>query len=367
MIVASRLAELKNSGEPFPLILQRQTDRGRVYLGLGSFEEFPKLLNSTSPADRNFFEVIAGDKVQKPHFDVDMQVDPQSGKSSPDGVTIDEVISALLKAIDGTLTILGHFPTTADQRLIFTSHGETKRSVHVIIDGYHHAGNLEARNFFEMVKKRILPREAQYLDQGVYSSTQHFRTIWSTKRGANRPKIPLRDYPEITLRSLVSKVGPEKSTLILTGISPTVERKKLRAKIPDDLAENIVNRIETWLEEIMPEFQVRELKDNCIVLDRITPAKCKICLREHHNENSYLTFRLNNGIMEVKYFCWRASRGSHLSYEISLEPIENVPKPTPATRSEMIQKLRETASRLKFDTTIRENRRLDGPIRLSGI
>ena len=76
--------------------------------------------------------------------------------------------------------------------LVYSSHGENKRSFHIVVRGYCHVNNVEASSLYSLIMKQFpddLKRYAATIDRSVYSSKQQFRMLGSQKRQSNRPKI----------------------------------------------------------------------------------------------------------------------------------------------------------------------------------
>jgi len=104
--------------------------------------------------DRNFYEVILGDLPQKPHFDIDI-----SKKDVDDDENIEYIGNILYQAVIQcsieTLEELSVKVNIEKDILIYISHGNDKRSYHIIINNKCHDGNEEARAFYNTVVNKV--------------------------------------------------------------------------------------------------------------------------------------------------------------------------------------------------------------------
>ena len=76
---------------------------------------------------RCFYEIIFGEKIQKPHFDVDMENNDLAEK------VLNDLINEIVKLI----------PEISLEKdiCIYSSHGETKKSYHVIVNHFYHSNH----------------------------------------------------------------------------------------------------------------------------------------------------------------------------------------------------------------------------------
>jgi hypothetical protein len=201
----------------------------RLFTVFESYVEFAHYNKKFLPDKRSFFEVAIGDFPQKIHFDIDLSQDDLTkdlsdlnlevlGNMLRDSVTRE--IIEIFKEWNLSLDLTRDF-------LIYTSHGTNKRSYHIVVNGYCHYNNKEAKAFYEYVMNRISGGQMKFknkssetekqtashvwryllshpyfngsteklssflrkvIDHSVYSPKQQFRIIGSQKLGSGRPK-----------------------------------------------------------------------------------------------------------------------------------------------------------------------------------
>ena len=141
---------------------------------------------------RNFYEVILGHQAQKPRFDIDADLTNIENKQEIIDST-EDVLNCLFDCISEIL-LEHNIPYNRQiNLLVFPSHGPNKRSYHVVIDGYCHLNNVEAKAFYQLVMEHIASKitynsDVIVIDPKVYSYLQCFRLFGSTKLGKNRIK-----------------------------------------------------------------------------------------------------------------------------------------------------------------------------------
>lgn len=145
---------------------------------------------------RNFYEVILGHQAQKPYFDLDVDLTTIStyGYSQQEIIdSTEDVLNCLFDCISEILLEHNIPYNRLNDLLVFPSHGPNKRSYHIVVDGYCHLNNKEAKAFYDLVIDRIASKityntDVIVLDSKVYSGLQCFRMFGSTKLGKNRLK-----------------------------------------------------------------------------------------------------------------------------------------------------------------------------------
>jgi len=306
-------------------------DTKRLFGLFSNFLDFAAYVNEYIPRNgRCFYETILGDQVQKPHFDIDIKRKDLVGKKYDEidivGALVDSLINIFLEM---------NLPLNLSKNiLLFSSHGKEKLSFHLIIDGYCHSNNLEAKAFYEKVIEDIPKDMRQWIDHAVYSSLQQFRILGNQKVHSNRFKIFMSkwsyydnvifyEYPEklrlhkdeinnnncmsattiekIKKRnlhdlsiSLVTNIG---SCLFLPSfINERSNTKNNKYQIVEDLDKSVVNNVLNMLgakanmnitDRRFP-YRFKSVSGGLIMLDRIRPSNCQMCKRIHHNENPYL-------------------------------------------------------------------------------
>ena len=171
------------------LVSQTTPNDQRLFSLFDSYLDFNSYQQKFPVNDRCYYELILGDSYQKPHFDIDVSKD-QYGE---DFVKIADVVKDM--TIQLLISTLKERDVNLDIRrdiLVYSSHGENKRSFHIVVRGYCHVNNVEASSLYSLIMKQFpddLKRYAATIDRSVYSSKQQFRMLGSQKRQSNRPKI----------------------------------------------------------------------------------------------------------------------------------------------------------------------------------
>lgn len=259
---------------------------------------------------RTFYEVIPHDK-QKPHFDADIEFkdgDPNIGKYSL--VELGSLMKlSLQSAIDDVMRQY-NVDYDRDRHMIWTdSSTNVKQSFHVIINGYYHNDNIEAKAFYELVKVRLHPTIRDYLDKAVYGSNQQFRLINNHKIAKNNTKVldttitkwrptdcSITDKVynlRIFEASMVSFTGDSvvlPSFLPATSITAATIKKR-----PDDQTVDYSiyeNQIRSLYESssVSASGKIRDFNGKYININSSHRFRCPICDKVHHNENPRLTF-----------------------------------------------------------------------------
>jgi hypothetical protein len=320
----------------------------RLYSAFQTYIVFFEYQRSFTPHRRSFFEIILGEFAQKPHFDIDMDFADIAGMEEDQKAAYAERVKDLLvESIVVTLNRLGVAPVDiGDNILLYTSHSTTKRSYHVIVDRWSHPNNIEARAFYNEVVAMIAPSEAQWIDVAVYSPRQQFRIVGSQKIGSFRPKIfcktwmfkgleivhryqELPDSPEHELliqfeESLASQtnnctmlpmIGPPTSDPSanggfgsLDGLDQDLEPELVRAALKATAEYGKVNSAEF-------PYSLTAIRGSLLVLKRLRPSRCPVCIRVHEHENPFLTVGPkpdNSSLRPVYFHCRRAETGLRL-------------------------------------------------------
>lgn len=126
--------------------------------------------------------MIQGNKFQKLKFDFDGDNVEQAEKD----------FTLVLTAIKETFKKQFGMLLKSSDMAICSSHGDAKRSWHIIITGYYVANNMQARAFYDRVAVNAPQTKTRKgnpcLDPSVYSNFQNFRMFGSSKKGSDRMK-----------------------------------------------------------------------------------------------------------------------------------------------------------------------------------
>jgi hypothetical protein len=240
------------------------------------------------------FDEIMVEGPQKPRFDIDME-EKNWSKEELDN-TIQEVLNQVL---DGIQNVIAEIYVPKNVR-IFTSHGHSKRSMHIIIDGYYHARHEDAVGFYEQVIQYIDEKYHKYIDRGIYGKMKQLRITGCHKWNNNRVKLIQEEYfyhgdlvknvwePDVTgldifISSLISVVD---RCQLLPSFAP--EKKKYNQK---DIDNRTVEQALAITQEKLGDSYAYEYEDvdgGIIILNRISPSMCPVCKRVHEKQHPYL-------------------------------------------------------------------------------
>jgi len=287
--------------------------------------------------DRNFYEVILGDLPQKPHFDIDI-----SKKDVDDDENIEYIGNILYQAVIQcsieTLEELSVKVNIEKDILIYISHGNDKRSYHIIINNKCHDGNEEARAFYNTVVNKVndiftikYPEYLKYvkfIDRAVYSKKQQFRIMGCQKYGSDRPKRFIEKFRynnieythkyieefknddmkklAILYESLISFISG--CSYIQSLVKPKIYHNYNTNTRLDDIT---INRCMKMLKEKMNycPFSISSVDEEIgtIYLKREAPSHCPICRkREPHESRDPLIYISKGG---VYWNCLRHDKG----------------------------------------------------------
>lgn len=281
--------------------------------------------NKIPPQERSFYEIILGDLSQKPHFDIDIKKQDHPDIRGPD--VINNLITAIMKVLEGE-----HIQLDFEKDLlIYTSHGRGKLSFHVVINNHCHNSSREAHAFYCCVLDHLEKKYHPFIDSKVYSSIQQFRLLGSQKANSGRPKV-FREkwkyngkvfhhkYPTgLNHPQQKSLYQLECSFITLTGTCqylPIFDHplaNKTKIQNPEDFTgtllstEDVSDIIEIFGRKMKYDlndfpFEITQINDPFISLQRKCPTDCPICLRPHEHENPYLIIK--NG--DIYFDCRRA-------------------------------------------------------------
>lgn len=297
---------------PAFLGLKQNGDPHIIFAFFESYIEFYSYLQNFLPEDRNFFEVIFGELPQKPHFDIDVKASEISPEDNIDTIadTIkDAVISGCIEVLKENQVSIN----IAKDILLYKSHGETKRSYHVVINNKCHDGHEEAKEFYKLVVAKasmfINPKYLIFIDKGVYSPRQQFRLIGSQKLGSNRPKVFCQrfeyhgityvheyteDTEDLTMRKLIvmyeSLVSFTSGCSFIPSLIPPKQFSKSYNADMADLSDTIVHQCMNMLKSKMNHcpFSIKQITGHLILLKRNAPSHCPICDRIHEKDHPFM-------------------------------------------------------------------------------
>lgn len=287
---------------------------------------------------RSFFEIIQGNKPQKPHFDIDIEV-------KDDGIIPDSrgIMSEILDAMIDTLYQEGVVVNMNKDVLIYCSSRPKKESYHVVVNGWMHNDNKDAKNFAKQVKSRLSSYASEYLDMSVYKPNQQFRLLHCSKLRIDNMKNPVPQWNTGRYYITYPPVRNQYDEFAFSMVGVTIQCNMLPPfSDPDDVQqvelefctdgelrpvpkrkydEREVVLTKEHIDKCMNElyrltgepdiFTVRCTDKSLISLTKKRPYLCPICNRRHENENPFITVSPSG---RAKYYCRRAESAIDLTW-----------------------------------------------------
>jgi len=296
--------------------------KNKLYTAFEHYLDFAIYFLKIEERLRSFYEIILGERIQKPHFDVDMDLTEEQIKNGLDKKVLDDLIRTIILLI----------PKIQIERdiCIYSSHSSNtsletnKRSYHVIVNNFCHSNNKEAKAFYYTVMSK-LPKEYfdnRWIDHSVYSKTQQFRIYNSKKINSNRVKI-FHDIWEFEGKTIIHKNGEDKNgedkddqnikflmnleeSIVSARPSnctplPSFETPNEYIKTKNynkgedleyDLAMEAINLL-AYTVGTTPDndnfpFTFDKIEGPFVILKRRKASKCRLCCRVHQKQNPYL-------------------------------------------------------------------------------
>ena len=287
-----------------------------------------------------FNETIIGKFSQKPHFNIDV-----SKKKFPE-LNDEELIIWGNWILHKLILLLQKNITGIDINRdlgIYSLHEEDKINYHVIINGYYHENNLEAKAFYYKLLNcmidflndenlSIILKKS--FDQKVYNNNQIFRLLESKKYDTDKIKTQIINQSFKNLEYKYQRDEGEKLELYDFKFS-LVSNINLAQKLPSFISESPVKFIKTT-DDISFEminyavtttnfwigvcFQLNKINGRFVELKNVKCGyNCPICKSHHKNENPYI-------LITEKYlyfYCGQAqnSKGGHCCLKVQDEEI----------------------------------------------
>lgn len=273
------------------------------------------------PDRRSFFEIIFGHLPQKPHFDLD--IDNSNGQ-----YTEEEILGVFIPALIKVFSQYKVDINLSQDILIYSSHGKTKLSFHIIVDNHCHNSSEEAKALYYLVLDQLPEKYRMCVDPNVYSSIQQFRMLGSQKEKSGRVKIfhekwkyqgeeiiyqykenneKLKPYLQFqaSLVSLISHclyLPIFEHPAINKSSNLSYENVTINSDEMQEVLHLFCRKMDYDLDNNFP-FNIIEVKESIILFQRIIPTECPICKRIHEHENPYLLVTPNKDIF---FDCRRA-------------------------------------------------------------
>ena len=301
------------------LMCYMPNEKTRLYSNFKDSIEFGTYYYNMEEKDRHFYEIIPGNLPQKPFYDLDID-DLNTNPQNILEIVIEYIIDSFL-SINIVLDIEKHI-------LVFNSHGPTKYSYHIIIDKYCFSDIEEAKYSFERLYSKLPKEVSKFVDKKVYTRNRQFRIVDSSKVGSTRFKRYQQEFsyksntvlqetaedPHIRTLEILNK-----SLISITDycmIIPHIYQKKIPSKLVSiTIEDKMVNKAiqmlipETKLESKDFPYQLTKVLDNgIIVLKRLNPTYCKLCQRQHEQENPFIIVVKKKTNISAYFNCRRNKR-----------------------------------------------------------
>lgn len=315
-------SSLKNhlivSWEPVSLPDREVGNTKLLYSYFDSYIDFFIYSKKFIEREKTFYETIIGDFYQKPHFDVDVKDVPDIDNLS--NYIIEKLIWSIIETFKNKFNIDIEIEKDI---LLYKSHGETKRSNHIVINNYCHANNKEARYFYDECLKLIRKNDdkdiTKYIDHAVYGKSQQYRIVGCQKRASARPKVFCEKFiyngVEYTHQFLENKeicVLYESLVSFTSGckLLPCIQPEETKMFLKKDgigFDEENVGFIMNCVTDYFGfgVFSYDNIQGDFLNLRRLKPSFCQYCKRIHNSQNPYITIWENN----VYFNCRRSADG----------------------------------------------------------
>lgn len=267
------------------------------FFALPSMSDLVYLIMTTQNA--HYYEVIRGNRPQKPFFDVDMPANQVPLGKTPYTILEDLIDAIILEGIKREEIVVCE--TNCPNKTKFSFHVVVLRAV---------MSCLHAAAFAENVFNRMTSESAAFIDLGVYNKNRQLRLLCSSKLrlDGKPPRVKLINQ-EYTKR----KLSGNGFDVLLTLVTHTSGLDPLHINVNEEIVRREISSIVGFTDD-----QIEELKsfipeyaefDKCeipfILLKRLHSSYCDVCQRVHEFENLYLLV-FENGIVELS--CRRNKR-----------------------------------------------------------
>ena len=162
----------------------------RKYAAFDTYIDFYRYVEKCTDSKRRFHEMTLEYKQQKPRFDIDIKL-----KELPPNIIDLFEFGEMIKdmVIESSIKVLQENNVLTDiskDFMIFTSHNDSKYSMHIVLNRLKHPSCGEAMGFYNKCLEISSNKEyfAKYVDNKIYSPEHSLRTLWSTKFNDNRVK-----------------------------------------------------------------------------------------------------------------------------------------------------------------------------------
>lgn len=283
------------------------------YLVFDTPAQFKFFMESLSPEERTFEEVIYGDRKQRIKFDIDIEIDKlnlyikdndiKNTQEETVSMILNETINAILEEFIEIYTcgfLKANIPIdklnlTNEDILITSSSSHEKYSFHLYLAPKKFC--VPNSNDAHILTKFIIKAVShKFIDAGVNKSIQNLRITGNHKPNNKRVKeiIGAGEW----LDTIVSYFDDEVEVLPPLDPNGDVIIKPNSIPLDNIIAEEALKIAAPYIKN----FTVRKIENNNILLNRLKPTNCIFCNRIHDNDN---TLYININSPKVYLACWR--------------------------------------------------------------
>lgn len=329
---------VEKEGRPSHLVLfsqklksARQLYIRMTYNGYKSFASFscPISLHNyikRRPAEHRCFDEIISDSYQKVRFDIDIEEKTatanavsQTDKTKESDQTKIKLDNLIQNVTDSLITAMFNLiPDLKPERIMyFSSHGDNKRSVHLVFPEYHTSCCGEAQELYRQLMKFVPKQYIQYIDHGIYGDNRSLRLMNCCKWGSNRFKRLNKSFMLSGTEITYEGVKPDTSNVrfissLISFITDSrclpnllAPKQKIRRELlPGGIVSLCVERAKIMLGDDYT-FEYEGVEGSVIILRRIAPSYCRICRRVHDSQHPYLLLYDS----ELYFNCRRCDKG----------------------------------------------------------
>jgi len=296
-----------------------QNQKNMKYYVFDTIKQGLDYIESLNNKDKNFIEIIFGNKKQKLKFDIDISnnnldyFNNNFTNESFEKFMINKIILTFNKLyVNKGIKLL-----TKNDIIICSSHSNNKISYHFIINNYFVNNNLESKYFKDQLKIIINNNSInKFIDDSVYKSTQGFRIINNTKPNQNRFKVLLNENEVQDINTIIQYIN---NCCELPNLNENVN-KSCKQIITDIDVKKALDISKNYIKG----FDFREVHNNSglLLFDRIKSTYCQICKRVHENDNSLVIQIIKPSVI---MYCFRDDLKTGIKigeYEITEEERE---------------------------------------------
>lgn len=310
----------------------------RHFTYFDSFIECIQTMLKVQEDKRCFHEVVLEFRNQKMRFDIDIK--------KTEEIT-DEMVQLFFdNLIQTTMDVyaeIGYQLIPEKHILVFSSHGNTKWSYHIIIDGFYCENCQESMALFKLIHSRLPNGKAgssltnEWLDGSIYNPNHSLRMLLSSKSGRVKKLEKIWKFKGKDVHFEYSeKPRNEKHQMVLeferSFISLTENCfpiPKLTKKDPNHIpSEKINEEVSDYAYRLFCSvygnvFKFSGMVSNFILLKRTEASGCPICDRVHEHENAFLVIKKHpeqNGMSRHEiFFNCRRTNGKMISIGEKIE------------------------------------------------